>query len=57
MSNMLYSDKTKSLGIELYQYQTYHSQQTAAALAGGILILVVVLNVIMNKVTKGKFSI
>ena len=57
MSNMLYSDKTKSLGVELYLYQTYHSQQTAAALAGCILILVAVLNFAMNKITKGKFSI
>ena len=57
MSNMLYSDQTKSLGVELYLYQTYHSQQTASALAGCILILVAVLNIVMNKVTKGKFSI
>ena len=57
MSNMLYSDKTKSLGVELFLYQTYHSQQTAAALAGGILILVAVLNFVLFKLTKGKFSI
>jgi iron(III) transport system permease protein len=57
MSNMLYSDKTKSLGVELFLYQTYHSQQTAAALAGCILILVAVLNFVMNKLTKGRFSI
>ena len=57
MSNMLYSDQTKSLGVELFLYQTYHSQQTAAALAGCILIIVAVLNFVMNKVTKGKFSI
>ncbi len=57
MSNMLYSDKTKSLGVELFLYQTYHSQQTAAALAGCILIIVAVLNFVMNRITKGKFSI
>lgn len=57
MSNLLYSDQTKTLGVDLYLYQTYHSQQTAAALAGGILILVVVVNLILKKVTKGKFSI
>jgi iron(III) transport system permease protein len=54
---MLYYDKTKSLGVELFLYQTYHSQQTAAALAGCILILVAVLNFVMNKLTKGRFSI
>lgn len=57
MSNMLYSDKTKSLGVELFLYQTYHSQQTAAALAGGILIIVAVLNFVLFRLTKGKFSI
>ncbi len=57
MSNMLYSDKTKTLGVELFLYQTYHSQQTAAALAGGILIIVAVLNFVLFKLTKGKFSI
>ena len=57
MSNLLYSDKTKTLGVDLYLYQTYHSQQTASALAGGILILVVVVNFIIRKLSKGKFSI
>ena len=57
MSNLLYSDNTKTLGVELFLYQTYHSQQTAAALAGGILILVVVVNFALNKMSRGKFSI
>ena len=57
MSNLLYSNNTKTLGVELFLYQTYHSQQTASALAGGILIFVLILNVAMNKLTKGKFSI
>lgn len=57
MSNLLYSNNTKTLGVELFIYQTYHSQQTASALASGILILVIVLNYVLNKVTKGKFSI
>ena len=57
MSNLLYSDKTKTLGVDLYLYQTYHSQQTASALASGILILVVVVNFIIRKLSKGKFSI
>ena len=57
MSNLLYSNNTKTLGVELFLYQTYHSQQTASALASGILIFVLILNVAMNKLTKGKFSI
>lgn len=57
MSNLLYSTNTKTLGVELYTYQTYHSQQVASALASGILLLVVVMNVVLNKLTKGKFSI
>ena len=57
MSNRLYSNNTKTLGVELFTYQTYHSQQTASALASGILIIVIVLNYVLNKVTKGKFSI
>ena len=57
MSNLLYSNNTKTLGVELFLYQTYHSQQTASALASGILILVVIINFVLNKLTKGKFSI
>lgn len=57
MSNLLYSNNTKTLGVELFVNQTYHSQQTASALAGGILIMVLVLNFLMNRLTKGKFSI
>ena len=57
MSNLLYSDNTKTLGVELYLYQTYHSQQTASALAAAILILVAVLNILMNRLTKGRISI
>ena len=57
MSNLLYSNNTKTLGVELFTYQTYHSQQTAAARASGILIAVAVLNAGLWKLTKGKFSI
>ena len=57
MSNLLYSNHTKTLGVELFIYQTYHSQQTASALAGAILILVAALNFAMSRLTKGKFSI
>ncbi len=57
MSTLLYSTNTKTIGYELYQYQTYHSQQTASAMAAAILIFVIVINWVLNKATKGKFSI
>lgn len=57
MSTLLYSTNTKTLGVELFTYQTFHSQQTASALASAILALVVFVNLLLNKCTKGKFSI
>ena len=57
MSALLYSTDTKTIGYELFTYQTYHSQQTAAAIASGILILVIGVNWLLNKLTKGEFSI
>jgi iron(III) transport system permease protein len=57
MSTLLYSTNTKTLGYELYTYQTYHSQQTASALATAILLLVVFVNWLLGKLTKSEFSI
>jgi iron(III) transport system permease protein len=57
MSTLLYSTNTKTLGYELFTYQTYHSQQTASALAAAILILVILVNWLLNKLTGGEFSI
>lgn len=57
MSTLLYSSHTKTIGFELYNYQTYHSQQIASVLATAILIFVLLVNWILNKLTKGKFSI
>ena len=57
MSTLLYSSHTKTIGFELYNYQTYHSQQIASVLATAILIFVLLVNWILNKITKGKFSI
>lgn len=57
MSTLLYSSHTKTIGFELYNYQTYHSQQIASVLATAILIFVLVVNWILNKLTKGQFSI
>ena len=57
MSTLLYSTNTKTLGYELYTYQTYHSQQTASALATAILVLVIFVNWLLNRLTNGEFSI
>lgn len=57
MSTLLYSTDTKTLGYELFTYQTYHSQQTASALATAILLMVIAVNWLLNKLTKGEFSI
>ena len=57
MSTLLYSSNTKTIGYELYIYQTYHSQQVASALATAILLIVIIVNYLLNKLTKGQFSI
>ena len=57
MSTLLYSTDTKTIGYELFTYQTYHSQQMASAIATGILLMVIIVNWLLNKLTKGTFSI
>ncbi|MDY0289083.1 MAG: iron ABC transporter permease [Sphaerochaeta sp.] len=57
MSTLLYSTNTKTLGYELFTYQTYHNQQTASALATAILFIVFGINWVLNKLTDGEFSI
>ena len=57
MSTLLYSTNTKTIGYELYTYQTYHSQQTASAIATAILFFVIVVNCLLHKITKGRFSL
>lgn len=57
MTTLLYSSETKTIGFQLYEYWTYTSQQQASAMAFGILLIVVALNFILNKLTKGEFSI
>ncbi len=57
MSTLLYSTNTKTLGYELFTYQTYHSQQTASALATAILVMVIFVNWLLSRLTKGKFSV
>ncbi|NLV59910.1 MAG: iron ABC transporter permease [Clostridiales bacterium] len=57
MTTLLYSNTTKTIGFQLYEYWTFTSQPQACAMAFGILLVVVLLNVILNRLTKGEFSI
>ena len=57
MTALLYSSSTKTIGFQLYEYWTFTSQPMACAMAFGILMIVVVLNFVLNKLTKGEFSI
>lgn len=57
MTTLLYSNSTKTIGYQLYEYWTFTSQPQACAMAFGILMIIVALNFILNKLTKGEFSI
>ena len=57
MTTLLYSSTTKTIGFQLYEYWTFTSQPMSCALAFGILLIVVVLNFVLNRLTKGEFSI
>jgi len=57
MSTLLYSSNTQVIGVQLHEYWTFTSQQQASAMAFGILMVVVLLNVVLNRMTKGEFSI
>ncbi len=57
MTALLYSNTTKTIGFQLYEYWTYTSQPQASAMAFGILTLVVLLNLLLNRLTRGEFSI
>lgn len=57
MTTLLYSNTTKTIGFQLYEYWIYHNQPQACAMAFGILIIVVMLNFVLNRITKGEFSI
>ncbi len=57
MTTLLYSNSTKTIGFQLYEYWTYTNQPQACAMAFGILMIVVALNFLLNKLTKGEFSI
>ncbi|MCR5138151.1 MAG: iron ABC transporter permease [Oscillospiraceae bacterium] len=57
MTTLLYSSNTKTIGFQLYEYWTFTSQPMACAMAFGILMIVVILNFGLNRLTKGEFSI
>ncbi len=57
MSTLLYSSNTQVIGVQLHDYWTFTSQQQASAMAFGILMVVVLLNFVLNRMTKGEFSI
>ncbi|HPR40150.1 MAG TPA: iron ABC transporter permease [Oscillospiraceae bacterium] len=57
MSTILYSTNTTTIGVILFRFQDYDSQQMASTMAGAILIFIVLVNWLLNKLTKGKFSI
>lgn len=57
MTTLLYSNSTKTIGFQLYEYWTFTSQPQASAMAFGILLIVISINLIFNRLSKGEFSI
>ncbi len=57
MTTLLYSSTTKTIGYQLYEYWTFTSQPQSCAMAFGILLFVVALNFVLNRLTRGEFSI
>lgn len=57
MSNLLYGADTKTIGVLLYELQTYADTQNASVLSVIILLIVLIGNLILGKATKGKVSI
>ncbi len=57
MTTLLYSNTTKTIGFQLYEYWTYTSQPQASAMAFGILLIVILINALLSRLTKGEFSI
>ena len=57
MTTLLYSSTTKTIGFQLYEYWTFTSEPMSCAMAFGILLIVVLLNFVLNLLTKGDFSI
>ncbi len=57
MTTLLYSATTKTIGFQLYEYWSFTSQPMSCAMAFGILLIVVFLNFVLNRLTRGEFSI
>lgn len=57
MTTLLYSNTTKTIGFQLFEYWTFTSQPQASALAFGILLIVILINQFFNRLTKGEFTI
>jgi iron(III) transport system permease protein len=57
MSILLYGSETKTIGVLLYELQTYADTQNASVLSVLILTIVIIGNVILNKVSKGNIGI
>lgn len=57
MSLLLYGSETKTIGVLLYELQTYADTQNASVLSVIILLIVLIGNLILNKVSKGNVGI
>ena len=57
MSLLLYSGDTKTIGVLLYELQTYADTQNASVLSVIILSIVLLGNIILNKISKGNVGI
>lgn len=57
MSILLYGAKTKTIGVLLYELQTYADPQDASVLAVIVLLIVLISNIILRKISKGQISI
>jgi iron(III) transport system permease protein len=57
MSILLYGSETKTIGVLLYELQTYADTQNASVLSVIILAIVLIGNIILNKASKGSIGI
>lgn len=57
MSIVLYGAKTKTIGVLLYELQTYADPQNASVLSVLVLLIVLIGNLIIRKLTKGNVGI
>lgn len=55
MSGLLYTSSTITVGIELYSYQVFFSQQMACALASIVILFIIVINLIITFLYKKRY--